>query len=98
MRRRLWSRAVAVLLTGAAAGLALAGANAEVARKRPPMPELTKPVPFGTPEADRILAALQVFPPDNPWNEDVSERPLHPRSARMIAKIGRPSLSTTTST
>jgi hypothetical protein len=52
------------------------------------MPLITKPVPFGTPEADRILAALQVFPSDNPWNEDISERPLHPRSAAMIEKIG----------
>jgi hypothetical protein len=58
-------------------------------RARPPLPEITKPVVFGTPEADRILTALQVFPPDNPWNEDVSERPLHPRSAAIIETIGR---------
>ena len=27
---------------------------------------------FDTPEADRIVASLQVFPTDNPWNQDVS--------------------------
>src|SRR5438034_194765 len=55
---------------------------------RPKMPEITKPVMFNTPEADKILAALQVFPPDNPWNEDVSKLPVHPLSAKMIAGIG----------
>ena len=37
---------------------------------------------FDTPEADAILAALQVFPPDNPWNQDISALPLHPDSAK----------------
>ena len=31
------------------------------------MPKIDKPVPFDTPEADAILAALEVFPQDNPW-------------------------------
>src|SRR5437762_9052221 len=55
---------------------------------RPPMPPIAKPVMFNTPEADKILAALQVFPPDNPWNEDISKLPVHPTSAKMIAGIG----------
>jgi hypothetical protein len=62
----------------------LAGADAD----RPAMPPITRPVMFNTPEADRILAALQVFPQDNPWNEDVSKQPVHPVSAQMIAGIG----------
>ncbi len=28
-----------------------------------------------------------VFPPDNPWNQDISGLPVHPRSARYIASI-----------
>ncbi len=32
------------------------------------------------PRPTRILAALQVFPPDNPWNQDISGLPLHPDS------------------
>jgi hypothetical protein len=33
-------------------------------RKRPQMPEITKPVLFNTAEADKILEALEVFPPE----------------------------------
>ncbi len=55
---------------------------------RPNMPRITRPVMFDTPEADAILAALQVFPPDNPWNQDISSLPVHKDSAAMIAGIG----------
>lgn len=72
-------------LAALAAPLAAAAAERDVPRKRPPMPEITKPVLFNTPEADRIVQALQIFPPDNPWNEDISQRPVHPNSARIIA-------------
>ena len=51
-------------------------------------PTIRQPVMFDTPEADRILAALQVFPPDNPWNQDVSRWPVHPNSRNIIASIG----------
>jgi hypothetical protein len=44
---------------------------------------------FNTPEADAILAALQVFPKNNPWNEDISKRPVHPDSDKMIASVGK---------
>jgi hypothetical protein len=52
---------------------------------RPKLPTIPHPVMFNTPEADRILTALPVFPPDNPWNEDVLNRPVHPDSAKIIA-------------
>jgi hypothetical protein len=51
-------------------------------------PALTRPVLFNTPEADRIVSALTIFPPDNPWNVDISGWPVHPRSDRIIASIG----------
>ncbi len=51
-------------------------------------PKLTRPVMFNTPEADRILEQLEVFPADNPWNEDISQRPPHPDSAAIVAGIG----------
>jgi len=56
--------------------------------ERPRMPAITRPVMFNTPEADRILATLQVFPPDNPWNEEISQRPVHPNSKRLVASVG----------
>lgn len=57
------------------------------ARVRPPLPEIKTPVLFDTPEADKILAAMQIFPPDNPWNEDISGLPVHPDSAKMLANM-----------
>jgi hypothetical protein len=57
-------------------------------RRQSGLPGLTRPVLFDTPEADRILESLQVFPPDNPWNVDISDWPLHPGSRRLIASIG----------
>ncbi|HYE05231.1 MAG TPA: hypothetical protein VEL07_06850 [Planctomycetota bacterium] len=57
-------------------------------RVLPPLPEFDVPISFGTPESDAILAALQIFPKDNPWNEDISVRPVHPDSDAIIAKVG----------
>jgi hypothetical protein len=43
--------------------------------------------------ADRVLppgpniGGCPVFPGDNPWNQDVSQAPLHPNSAAIIASI-----------
>ena len=34
------------------------------------------------------LHGKRVFPPDNPWNQDISNAPLDPNSARLIAAIG----------
>lgn len=58
-------------------------------QNRPPLPKIAHPVMFDTPEADKILAALQVFPPDNPWNQDISALPVHSNSTAIIASIGR---------
>jgi len=68
--------------------VAAGGIAAAAERPRPPLPKISAPVLFGTPEADRILEALQVFPPDNPWNQDVSALPVHADSDRIIASIG----------
>src|SRR5215468_7694725 len=69
-----------------AAACALLGLTV-IATQSPP--KITRPVMFDTPEADRILAALQVFPPDNPWNQDISKAPVHANSAAIIASIGK---------
>ncbi len=53
------------------------------------MPKIDKPIHFDTPEADAILAALEVFPPDNPWNLVVADWPLHPKSKDIVASIGK---------
>jgi len=53
------------------------------------MPRITKPVMFNTPEADAICSALEVFPPDNPWNQVIDDWPLHPNSDAIITSIGK---------
>ena len=52
------------------------------------LPSITTPVMFDAPEADRILSAMQIFPPDNPWNEDISTRPVDSQSRAIVASIG----------
>ncbi len=51
-------------------------------------PKLDHPILFNTPEADAIVAKMQIFPKDNPWNTDVSAWPLHPDSAAIVHSIG----------
>lgn len=79
-------RAAAAAFGMVLVGVTVAGQAPE--RRRPAMPEITQPVLFGTPEADRILGALQVFPPSNPWNREIGDLPVLPNSARIIASIG----------
>ena len=52
------------------------------------MPPISRPVLFNTPEADAILAALEVFPPDNPWNQLITEWAVHPNSKAIVASVG----------
>jgi len=52
------------------------------------LPPIKSPVLFNTPEADRILSAMQVFPKDNPWNQDISKLPVLKNSRQIIAAIG----------
>jgi len=66
-------------------------ALASVVLSSPPVlsiPPIEKPLLFDTPEADRVLEALQVFPEDNPWHEDIRTRPRHPQSDALVRGIG----------
>ena len=56
---------------------------------KPSAPAVTAPIMFNTERADAVLAALQVFPPDNPWNQRVDRWPLHPNSKAIVASVGR---------
>lgn len=73
---------------GAAALPCLLGAQPGESKPRATGPAPTGPVLFNTREADRILENLQVFPANNPWNQDVSRWPLHPNSRNIIRSIG----------
>lgn len=45
------------------------------------------PRPDSGPGMSGVIAGCRVFPPDNPWNEDVSGLPLHPRAAQIMANM-----------
>lgn len=57
-----------------------------LAQRKPP--EVKQPTLFNTPEADKVVSVMQVFPADNAWNADVSKWPLHPDSAAIVASVG----------
>ncbi len=52
-----------------------------------PAPAVTNAIVFNTPEADAVVASMQIFPRDNAWNEDISRRPVLTNSDAMMAQI-----------
>jgi len=52
-----------------------------------PLPVVTNSILFNTTNADAVVSAMQIFPVTNPWNENISNRPLLPNSDAMIAQI-----------
>src|SRR3989440_9967275 len=52
-----------------------------------PAPVVTAATLFNTPQADAVVSAMQIFPVTNPWNEDISRRPLLSNSAAMITQL-----------
>jgi len=69
-----------------ARAIVAAGGQGSASRQAETRPR--SPVLFDTPDADRILSAMQIFPADNPWNEDISDRAVHPNSDAIIRSIG----------
>ena len=51
------------------------------------VPEVTNAILFNTAQADAIISALQIFPRDHAWNEDISRRPVLANSAAMLHLI-----------
>jgi hypothetical protein len=52
------------------------------------MPNISEPISFDTEQADAILSALEIFPPDNPWNIPIDTWPVAENSAAIIEAIG----------
>lgn len=78
-----------IAATSSSAGGANGGARVNhEGRPLPPLPEIKTPVMFDTPEADAICSAMQIFPKNNAWNEDISKLPVHPDSEKIVASIG----------
>ena len=51
------------------------------------LPVVTNSILFNTNNADAVVSNMQIFPVTNPWNEDISRRPLLTNSDAMIAQI-----------
>ncbi len=51
-------------------------------------PQVEEPIMFDTPEADAVLSRIQVFPPDNLWNQNILAWPVDPSSAAIIEALG----------
>jgi hypothetical protein len=78
---RVWSGAVALaVVLPALCAMAYAAAGDP--------PPVIHPLLFDTPEADRVLEALRIFPPTDPWHEDISSRPVAPSSDAIVRAIG----------
>jgi hypothetical protein len=52
-----------------------------------PLPMVTNSILFNTSNADAVVSAMQIFPVTNPWNEDISRRPLLVNSDTLITLI-----------
>lgn len=52
-----------------------------------PLPVITNSILFNTTNADAVVTAMQVFPRDHAWNEDISRRPTLPNSDAMMTYI-----------
>ncbi|HUR46786.1 MAG TPA: hypothetical protein VMZ27_12990, partial [Candidatus Saccharimonadales bacterium] len=52
-----------------------------------PLLSVTNATLFNTPQADAVVASMQIFPRDNAWNENIAGRPILSNSAAMMALI-----------
>src|SRR5882724_3084368 len=51
------------------------------------LPVVTNSILFNTTNADAVVAAMQIFPVTNPWNECISNRPVLANSDAMMAQM-----------
>ncbi len=51
------------------------------------LPAVTNAILFNTNAADAVVAAMQIFPVTNPWNESISNRPVLVNSDAMIQQM-----------
>ena len=49
---------------------------------------ITRPLMFDTPDADRVLETMQIFPKDSAWHEDIRKRPKLANSDAIVSSIG----------
>src|ERR1700736_4961581 len=85
--RRITNATVSTILSFVVTRPAEIGRIKQEGRILGPAPVVTTPTLFNTPQADAIVSAMQIFAVTNPWNEDISRRPLLSSSAQMITQL-----------
>src|SRR5438309_4601875 len=85
--RRISNTTISVVLSFVVTAAAQSERINQEGRILGPAPVVTTPTLFNTPQADAIVSAMQVFPVTNPWNEDISRRPLLANSTTMITQL-----------
>ena len=63
------------------------GSAAAPALPGPPPSTAPSPLPSSSPGQAPMIAGCQVFPSDNPWNQDVSGLPVDPNSSTYLASM-----------
>ena len=77
--RTACSRLKLAIALALVAGLVLAALSCKAESKSPSNPN---------PTASPTINGCPLFPPDNPWNTDISKYPIHPNSVNFINSIG----------
>src|SRR5438132_3420143 len=85
--RKISTRTVTLILSFVVTAAAQSDRINQEGRILGPAPVVTTPTLFNTPQADAIVSAMQIFPVTNPWNEDISRRPLLSNSATIISQL-----------
>src|SRR6202048_1889618 len=85
--RKISNLAVSLILSCVATAAAQSERINQEGRILGPAPVVTSSTLFNTAQADAIVSAMQIFPVTNPWNEDISRRPLLSNSAQMITQL-----------
>src|ERR1700730_4608110 len=85
--RKISNLAVSLILSCVVTAAAQSERINQEGRILRPEPAASWPRLFNTAQADTIVSAMQIFPVTNPWNEDISRRPLLSNSAQMITQL-----------
>src|ERR1700738_4490043 len=85
--RKISNLAVSLILSCVVTAAAQSERINQEGRILGPAPVVTSPTLFNTAQADAIVSAMQIFPVTNPWNEDISRRPLLSNSVQMITQL-----------
>jgi hypothetical protein len=84
--KALWAAACLISVSVSATGCG-SGSSAAPSIPGPGPSSAPSPVPTSSPGQEPEIAGCQIFPSDNPWNQDVSGFPVDPNSNAYLASM-----------